>query len=761
MSNSQDIQYIAQELYESGLNVIPLSGKRPITPNWSEYCTKEIPDSMFQDFDFSGGIGITLGTYNNLCCVDIDIVDEEEANKIVRMLQPTPFCKIGKKGCTLFYKQPLTPVTRQIKTIQLKSGQVEFFFSGKQTVLPPTIHPETGKPYYWSSQHITSKTDIEEEAPYFDMQYMYLIEQVSKGDNQPKLGAKQGRNDHLKSLTHKLLDCRVEERKLIAALLEEDSKMFGEGGLFVSSDCGYSYPYANAKSFLNNICKSYNRNVPGEALKVPCDWVYSSDDSKTEELVWEDPIDYSEDGSVFPIDIIPESMRDYITTMSKSTTLAPESYFMSLLCSLSALTGTRYHVYPLRNKGDWCEGTNIYIMQIDIAGRMKTSRESLAMKPLNVLMSEKKDKYALEKKRKLAARNKAKTEVKILTKKMDQATCDENHEEADRLAMRIEDLSHVANQEVGDVNFISYTNSTWQQLVQTSATNPYGQLIICPEFSVFAQQLAKNDNIEYKAYILNMHNDKKFEYCTKTQGKYSIENGCISVHCSTQDSAISKYISLVLNGHMIDDGFMQRFIPVISGKRYDYQADIETSGDFPKHLQLIYNRAESSEPVKKVYMTKEAEVEIERIKYYTLYNDERDNFKSSFISKKRGAVVKLAFLLQFIKDEGIIKDIDKDSVLKAENIMDIFLGRFFRFSAVNASKLSDYRSEFAALVRSQQITDGMTLKEVSKIGKFRDSPQDFNSVIDDMVETKRIKLVAISNTATIIKLNPKYAKKPS
>jgi hypothetical protein len=66
----------------------------------------------------------------------------------------TPITKFGKKGFTGFYRYPHGEVPTA--SFRGKDGRVilDILGHGRQTVIPPTVHPETGRPYEWQEEGI-------------------------------------------------------------------------------------------------------------------------------------------------------------------------------------------------------------------------------------------------------------------------------------------------------------------------------------------------------------------------------------------------------------------------------------------------------------------------------------------------------------------------------------------------------------------------------------------------------------------------------
>lgn len=94
------------------------------------------------------GIGLILGPRSkNIVRVDIDTGDETVRQALLAALPATPVRNKGGRGEGLFYTCPGS-ASGQFRI----NGQVvcEILAEGRQTLLPPTIHPATGRPYVWS-----------------------------------------------------------------------------------------------------------------------------------------------------------------------------------------------------------------------------------------------------------------------------------------------------------------------------------------------------------------------------------------------------------------------------------------------------------------------------------------------------------------------------------------------------------------------------------------------------------------------------------
>src|SRR5215510_6403421 len=152
----------AEALVERGYATIPImrdskapgfygAGMRVPLTRWQErYLHGRQPNYMDHNLWGNGdsGIGVVGGKASHgMVAVDIDTDDTAIKTAIVKVLPATPVKKIGAKGETAFYYGPNITVSR---SWNINGKRVcDLIADGRQTVLPPTIHPNTGAPYRW------------------------------------------------------------------------------------------------------------------------------------------------------------------------------------------------------------------------------------------------------------------------------------------------------------------------------------------------------------------------------------------------------------------------------------------------------------------------------------------------------------------------------------------------------------------------------------------------------------------------------------
>lgn len=140
----------ATAFWALGLPAIPLlfQEKRPAINDWSRFDhqlpTKEEQAQWLMMYA-DNNIGLALGAQSGMVMLDIDTTDDKLIALIRGAMPGSPWCRIGAKGMMLAYKFTGTPTFR-IKDV---AGHtiVEHLSARTQIVLPPSIHPDTKKPY--------------------------------------------------------------------------------------------------------------------------------------------------------------------------------------------------------------------------------------------------------------------------------------------------------------------------------------------------------------------------------------------------------------------------------------------------------------------------------------------------------------------------------------------------------------------------------------------------------------------------------------
>jgi hypothetical protein len=153
---------MAERLIERGYAVVPIipGTKRPGffngetwlgLPEWQTRFNKRAPtnEQIVRWGVGDTGIGIVGGPASRgMVGFDIDTDDPAIRAALDSILPPTPVRKVGRRGETLFYFAP--QITQSRKWIIEQRVVCELIGPNRQTVIPPSIHPDTGQPYRWS-----------------------------------------------------------------------------------------------------------------------------------------------------------------------------------------------------------------------------------------------------------------------------------------------------------------------------------------------------------------------------------------------------------------------------------------------------------------------------------------------------------------------------------------------------------------------------------------------------------------------------------
>lgn len=144
----------APRYWARGLSVTPLKGKNAFLSDWNKYhdCLPSPDTQNSQLAQYSNyNVGLITGKQSGITLIDVDTEDPILLEAIKKILPPSPWVRIGRKGFAIAYKWADEKSSR-IKDKDHKTI-LEIFSSRLQMVLPPSIHPDTMLPY-------TSNSDL-------------------------------------------------------------------------------------------------------------------------------------------------------------------------------------------------------------------------------------------------------------------------------------------------------------------------------------------------------------------------------------------------------------------------------------------------------------------------------------------------------------------------------------------------------------------------------------------------------------------------
>src|SRR5262249_41246537 len=119
--------------------------------NWQMKFVGQAPSLFERQLWSKGdtGMGVVAGPASGgMIGADIDTDDSAIKAALSAVLPQTPAKKRGAKGETLFF---YGPEIKESKSWNINGKRViDLIGPGRQTVLPPSLHPDTGSPYCWS-----------------------------------------------------------------------------------------------------------------------------------------------------------------------------------------------------------------------------------------------------------------------------------------------------------------------------------------------------------------------------------------------------------------------------------------------------------------------------------------------------------------------------------------------------------------------------------------------------------------------------------
>jgi AAA domain-containing protein/bifunctional DNA primase/polymerase-like protein len=123
------------------------------------------PTSNITDPQPGAGIGLICG--EPLIAADIDSDDEGLGIELIDALTDgcgTTITKTGKRGQTLLLRPPPDVKVRSRKFLINGATAFEMLAEGRQTVLPPTVHPDLKAPYRWGNGATPLNTELQQIA---------------------------------------------------------------------------------------------------------------------------------------------------------------------------------------------------------------------------------------------------------------------------------------------------------------------------------------------------------------------------------------------------------------------------------------------------------------------------------------------------------------------------------------------------------------------------------------------------------------------
>lgn len=144
---TQEIMTRALELISKGFTPVPLNGKAPTVKDWQ---TMKVAVQNVDEWNFAGllhNLGLRTGD-NGVIVLDFDGLGGYEAfiAAFPELVTTYTVKTGGGKGMHVYLKLP-GELPRSTGQLIAPGGFIEIKAKGRQVVIPPSIHPDTGQPY--------------------------------------------------------------------------------------------------------------------------------------------------------------------------------------------------------------------------------------------------------------------------------------------------------------------------------------------------------------------------------------------------------------------------------------------------------------------------------------------------------------------------------------------------------------------------------------------------------------------------------------
>ena len=334
--------------------------KYPFITGWEKFCSELPSAELVQAWEKSYGshgtnIGVTCGPASGIIVLDIDTDDK----KIMNLCPTSPVVRRGLKGEARVFKY-----SESIKNFT--SDQVEILSLGRQFVIPPSIHPDTKKPYIWLSPD-TLENFNKEDLPELDINFLNTLEPFLTYNKRNGVDAVGGRNNSLKQIACAMLYRYEDENKIAQEIYEHDKKT-NSPRLFTDQKEGYKTnsedeALRNAHVFVCGIKKSLIQNGSLNPVNESANYIIDLSSEANVEPAFKN----------MPYPTPRGFMGDFIKLCELQSDGAQDAIGLgSAIALMGALCSNRFMT---RVKGNRNVTPNVYVMNLAHSGHGKSTSE--------------------------------------------------------------------------------------------------------------------------------------------------------------------------------------------------------------------------------------------------------------------------------------------------------------------------------------------------------------------------------------------------
>jgi len=559
---------LLSEYCKNGFALIPIpqGSKGPINKGWNE--KENVITSPEDAVNIKHNVGLAHLYCSTYTTATLDIDDYELSKKWLKdydvnlddLLNADDAVQIisGKPGrCKLLYKLPEgSPqmLTQQITDQNTKAMVLEFrcaSANGKtvQDLLPPSIHPDTQKPYSWGG-----KGDWRNIPTMPFNLYMIWKKKINKISeifpsniaDKPLIGhVKETTIQHLRSaLNHLRSDDREDWIKTGMAL-----KSLGDigRGLWLNwSMSSDKYEPHNASKTWDSFApeKLDYRFVFAEAQRQG--WV-----NPTKKI---DPPNIEDNNLSLPKKLpgqlkpviklnpqhLPYSIRDAVVDIAERLSCPIDYVAISVIVGAGAVLGNSTGILPKEFDSTWIVHSGFWGGIVGLPGSMKTPSLNASLKPIYYL----EEQAALQYSQDLIQYKKDKT-------KFDKDLA--NFKSGKSTVFPVEPSEPIKKRYI--VN-----DTTYQALGEIISKNPEGVLALSDELSGLLQSLdTAGQEAARGFYLSGWGGNSNYTFDRVSRGSITLTRYLLSVFGGFQPDRIKAYVRFAQSGNSKNDGLLQRF----------------------------------------------------------------------------------------------------------------------------------------------------------------------------------------------------------
>ena len=257
--------------------------------------------------------------------------------------------------------------------------------------------------------------------------------------------------------------------------------------------------------------------------------------------------------AAFDPKLLPATLRPWVEDIAERMQCPPDFPAIGAMVALSAVVGRQVAIRP-KQRDDWTVVPNLWGAVVGRPSVMKSPALAEAMRPLNALEAEARERFEAE-----IRQHEAAAMVQAEAKKVT----------ADRIRKALKagtDASAYALDALTDERAAparrryKTSDSTVEKLGELLRDNPRGLLVFRDELTGFLRSLDKEGAEGSRAFYLEAWNGNG-EYIADRigRGTVDIEGACVAVLGGIQPGPLAGYLRDALRGGALDDGLMQRF----------------------------------------------------------------------------------------------------------------------------------------------------------------------------------------------------------